>query len=441
MPSEAAITWSRYSPTRFLEGAVITGAAPGTVSLTRNQLTADLDFLVPVRKRAGARKVFPARGGGAPARRRVDRQRPRDRDHRQPVLGDGSDRERRPSGGAHRVGCWRELRALATQTVTAAHQSDVREGLSVATRQTAASPENSWRVLRHPDRRLQQSNPRTVDGARAVGGRLSSFHRQPGRWEFGCPLSRPAGAATALAKLPRPPPSASATSAAKSFGSSPEHSGSSNLIFQSSARPARAESARTIEICQTPTQQINVCGPVPGVKHSIFQLACGPRDSGGGSGRWRFDPRKRGTGAEGCGTRKKKYSTPVRGRRAGRADGDGINRPATARRVKVRRGRRAGRCRSQRCDRGGAVDRERAAAGAGPLAAESDVSAPLRSVIVAGTHCTRPCEDHHLPRRQRVRAAAVAARPPPAPSRRRTAPRTGASGSTPSTMFASRSLR
>ena len=49
------------------EGAVITGAAEVPVSLTRTQLTADLDFLVVIQKRPETRKVFPPRGGGPPA--------------------------------------------------------------------------------------------------------------------------------------------------------------------------------------------------------------------------------------------------------------------------------------------------------------------------------------------------------------------------------------
>ena len=48
------------------EGAVISGAAEVPVSLTRNQLTTDLDFLVVIQKRPETRKVFPPRGGGVP---------------------------------------------------------------------------------------------------------------------------------------------------------------------------------------------------------------------------------------------------------------------------------------------------------------------------------------------------------------------------------------
>jgi cell division septation protein DedD len=49
------------------EGAVITSAVEVPVALMRNQLTADIDFLVTVEKRPETRKVFPSKSGVAPS--------------------------------------------------------------------------------------------------------------------------------------------------------------------------------------------------------------------------------------------------------------------------------------------------------------------------------------------------------------------------------------
>jgi len=99
------------------EGAVITGAADVPVSLTRNQLTADLDFLVVVQKRPETRKVFPARGGGAP-----------------PAAASTPASARPGSPGANP--------APSPRTPSTPPTSQIAEGI-VATRQTAASPEAS----------------------------------------------------------------------------------------------------------------------------------------------------------------------------------------------------------------------------------------------------------------------------------------------------------
>jgi cell division septation protein DedD len=49
------------------EGAVITGATEVPVALKRNQLTADVDFVVTIEKRPETRKVFPSKSGVPPS--------------------------------------------------------------------------------------------------------------------------------------------------------------------------------------------------------------------------------------------------------------------------------------------------------------------------------------------------------------------------------------
>jgi cell division septation protein DedD len=122
------------------EGAVITGAAEVPVSLTRNQLTADLDFLVVVQKRPETRKVFPARGGGAPppaastppsARRVSPAARPET----------GVAANAAPAPARTRSGAGADP-APAPRTASPPPASQIAEGI-VATRRTAASPEAS----------------------------------------------------------------------------------------------------------------------------------------------------------------------------------------------------------------------------------------------------------------------------------------------------------
>ena len=120
------------------EGAVITGAAEVPVSLTRNQLTADLDFLVVVQKRPETRKVFPPRGGGAPP---AAASTPASARPGSPAARPGTGVTANAAPPAARTGSGAGANPVPSpRTPSTPPTSQIAEGI-VATRQTAASPE------------------------------------------------------------------------------------------------------------------------------------------------------------------------------------------------------------------------------------------------------------------------------------------------------------
>ena len=120
------------------EGAVITGAAEVPVSLTRNQLTADLDFLVVVQKRPETRKVFPARGGGAPP---AAASTPASARPGSPAARPGTGVTANAGPPAARTGSGAGANPVPSpRRPSPPPTSQIAEGI-VATRQTAASPE------------------------------------------------------------------------------------------------------------------------------------------------------------------------------------------------------------------------------------------------------------------------------------------------------------